>query len=80
MQHVEFELQGPYVELNQLLKLVGLCDSGGAGKAIVADGQVKVNNKTELRKTCKIVAGQTVALGDVRIRVVAGPDDTQAAS
>lgn len=71
MQHLEFELQGPYVELNQLLKLVGLCDSGGAGKMIVAEGQVKVNGKTELRKTCKITAGQIVTLGDVRIKVLA---------
>ena len=27
----------PHIELNQLLKLVGVCDSGGAGKALVAD-------------------------------------------
>lgn len=71
MQQLEFQLQGPFVELNQLLKLNGLCDSGGAGKAIVADGQVKVNGKEELRKTCKITAGQIVTLGDVRIKVVA---------
>ena len=32
MQTVEFDLEGEYVELNQLLKLAGLCDSGGAGK------------------------------------------------
>ncbi|MBI3229459.1 MAG: RNA-binding S4 domain-containing protein, partial [Burkholderiales bacterium] len=25
----EFNLEGEFVELNQLLKLVGLCDSGG---------------------------------------------------
>lgn len=71
MQHLKFTLHGPYVELNQLLKLVGLCNSGGAGKAIVADGQVKVDGQTELRKTCKISAGQKVTLGDVRIHVVA---------
>ncbi|MFL9923114.1 RNA-binding S4 domain-containing protein [Herbaspirillum lusitanum] len=71
MQTLEFQLQGPYVELNQLLKLCGLCDSGGAGKVIVAEGNVRVNGKTELRKTCKIVAGQKVRLGDVEIRVVA---------
>ena len=29
MQTIEFELEGGYVELNMLLKLVGLCDSGG---------------------------------------------------
>ena len=69
MQHIDFELSGDYVELNQLLKLAGLCDSGGAGKMIVAAGGVKVDGKTELRKTCKIRAGQVVTLGDVRIAV-----------
>lgn len=72
MQSLEFILDGEYVELNQLLKLVGVCDSGGAGKAIVASGEVTVDGRPELRKTCKIRAGQTVILGDVRIRVIAG--------
>ncbi|MHA4870191.1 RNA-binding S4 domain-containing protein [Duganella sp. PWIR1] len=71
MQKVSFELNGEFVELNQLLKLVGLCDSGGAGKMIVASGDVKVDGKKELRKTAKIRAGQQVTLGDVRIMVVA---------
>jgi ribosome-associated protein len=72
VQVVEFELEGEYVELNQLLKLVGLCDSGGAGKQIVASGAVNVDGTVELRKTAKIRAGQSVRLGHVEIRVVAG--------
>ncbi|MDB5727740.1 MAG: RNA-binding protein [Noviherbaspirillum sp.] len=71
MQQLTFSLNGEYVELNQLLKLVGIVDSGGAGKALVASGEVSVDGKVELRKTCKIRAGQTVSLGDVRIRVMA---------
>lgn len=71
MQQVTFELRGEFVELNQLLKLSGLCDSGGAGKNIVASGAVKVDGKRELRKTAKIRVGQTVELGDVRIKVEA---------
>ena len=73
MQTIEFELEGGYVELNMLLKLVGLCDSGGAGKAIVASGAVRVDGAVELRKTCKIRAGQFVALDDVEIHVLADP-------
>jgi ribosome-associated protein len=69
MQTLRFELHGEYVELNQLLKLTGLCDSGGAGKAIVAAGEVSVDGRQELRKTAKIRAGQVVTLGDVRIEV-----------
>lgn len=69
MQQIDFELDRDFVELNQLLKLAGLCDSGGAGKAIVASGAVSVDGAVELRKTCKIHAGQEVTLGDARINV-----------
>jgi ribosome-associated protein len=71
MQQIEFSLNGEYVELNQLLKLVGVCDSGGAGKMLVASGNVKVDGKVELRKTCKIRAGQVVRLDDLTINVIA---------
>lgn len=71
MQRMDFELDGEFVELNQLLKLAGLCDSGGAGKQIVASGAVRVDGSVELRKTCKIRAGQRVRLGDVEIAVLA---------
>lgn len=71
MQKISFSLQGEYIELNQLLKVTGICDSGGAGKMIVAAGNVKVDGQQELRKTCKIRAGQVVSLGDIRISVEA---------
>jgi ribosome-associated protein len=69
MQELEFALSEDFVPLNQLLKLVGLCDSGGAGKALVASGAVVVDGALELRKTCKIRGGQVVVVGDVCIRV-----------
>ena len=71
MQSVEFSLNDEFVELNHLLKLVGLCDSGGAGKRLVTSGAVSVDGKVELRKTCKIRSGQTVTIGDIRITVQA---------
>lgn len=73
MQRIDFELDRDHVELNQLLKLVGIADSGGQGKAIVASGEVTVDGVVELRKTAKIRAGQVVRVGDAEIRVVAGP-------
>jgi ribosome-associated protein len=75
MQKLTFELNAEFVEVNQLLKLVGLVDSGGAGKNVVASGAVKVDGKPESRKTAKIRAGQTVSLGDVRISVVQGAQE-----
>ena len=70
MQELELTPTGEFIELHQLLKVSGLCDSGGAGKALVASGQVKVDGQQELRKTAKIRAGQVVTLGDVRIHVI----------
>ncbi|MGB8339462.1 MAG: RNA-binding S4 domain-containing protein [Burkholderiales bacterium] len=69
MQQVEFQLNSEFVELNQLLKLIGVCDSGGAGKVLVASGDVKVDGKQELRKTAKIRAGQKVEIGTIEITV-----------
>ncbi len=57
----EFVLDGrEYIELNNLLKITGLCESGGQAKAVVADGQVMVDGAVELRKRCKIRANQVV--------------------
>lgn len=71
MTAIVFTLSGDYVELNQLLKLVGICDSGGAGKALVAQGIVSVDGLQELRKTAKIRAGQLVCCGTAKVRIVA---------
>lgn len=57
----EFKLEGhEFIELNNLLKVTGLCESGGAAKAVIAEGRVKVDGNLELRKRCKIRTGQTV--------------------
>ncbi|MCL7714329.1 RNA-binding S4 domain-containing protein [Stenotrophomonas mori] len=69
MQTLDFELDREYVELKQLLKLTDLVSSGGEAKTIIGDGLVSVDGEIELRKACKIRAGQQVQLGDVRIRV-----------
>ena len=69
MDEETFELEGEFVELNQLLKLCGVADSGGAGKALVASGAVRVDGAVELRKTCKIRAGQVVETDGLRIVV-----------
>ncbi|HTH40570.1 MAG TPA: RNA-binding S4 domain-containing protein [Rhodocyclaceae bacterium] len=71
MQRIEFPLVGEFIELNNLLKLVGLAGSGGQGKYLVAAGEVKVDGQVETRKTAKIRPGQVVECFDTRIQVVA---------
>lgn len=75
MQRIDFPLDRDHVELHHLLKLVGLCDSGGMGKQIVASGVVTVDGAVELRKTCKIRNGQVVRVEDLEIRVHQPPEE-----
>ena len=70
MQTVEFMLKGEHIELCNLLKLAGVAESGGRGKALVAAGEVTVDGQAESRKTAKIRAGQVVECLGVRIVVV----------
>ena len=65
----EFPLGGEYIELHKLLKLLGAVESGGAAKALVAEGRVRVDGQVELRKGCKIRVGQTVEYPGGRVRV-----------
>jgi ribosome-associated protein len=53
-----FELNGKeYIELNQLLKVVGLAYSGGEANHFIANGEVRVNDAIETRKRNKIKDG-----------------------
>jgi ribosome-associated protein len=72
MQTIDFKLRGEHIALDALLKATGVAESGGAAKAMVADGRVQVNGRPESRKTAKMRAGQVVRVGDLQIRVQAG--------
>jgi len=67
---VDFPLRGEFITLDRLLKATGIAPSGGAAKAMVAEGHVQVDGRDELRKTCKLRPGQVVSLSGVRIRVM----------
>ena len=71
MQLIDFELRGEYIALDALLKAIGVAPSGGAAKLMVAEGRVQVDGRDELRKTCKIRAGQVVSVAGARVRVLA---------
>lgn len=68
---MEFELAGhEYIELKNLLKVVGLCENGGMAKQVIDEGLVRVDGAVELRKGCKIKKGQTVAYAGKTIKVI----------
>lgn len=66
----EFKLENnEFIELDKLLKVTGLSESGGMAKAVIAEGRVKVDGAVELRKRCKIRKGQIVEFEGQRIVV-----------
>jgi ribosome-associated protein len=63
---VEFALEGQeYIELNHLLKVLTLVNSGGEANMFISNGEVVVNDVVELRKRNKIRAGFVVRFKDV---------------
>ncbi len=66
-----FKIQGDqeYIELIKLLKAMQIASSGGEAKAMVEDGLVKVNGKTESRKRAKLRAGDEVQCFDKLITI-----------
>ncbi|MDR7297493.1 ribosome-associated protein [Pelomonas aquatica] len=68
---LELELRGEYIELDKLLKAMGLVESGGRARVLIAAGEVRVDGQVELRKTAKMRAGQVVEFGGQQVRVLA---------
>ena len=67
----DFDLNGrEFVELCNLLKLLGLCSSGGSAKMAISDGRVSVEGQVELRKRCKIRSGQVVEFDGQQITII----------
>ena len=68
---IDFALRGDHITLEALLKATHLAAFGEARTAI-QQGAVTVNAEVDLRRGRKVRAGDEVALGGQRVRVIAG--------
>jgi ribosome-associated protein len=67
---MEFELiDHEYIQLNQLLKLLGLVDTGGEANQRIVDGEVKVNNAVEYQKRKKLRKGDAILFNKQLIKI-----------
>lgn len=66
----DFKINGDYIELIQLLKALGIAETGGHAKMIVEDGEVLRNGELELRKRAKLVPGDVIELEEIKITLV----------
>ena len=58
------------VELYKVLKFEGLVATGGEAKMVVAEGLVSVNGEVEMRKRCKLKAGDLIEFNQLQYRLV----------
>ncbi len=72
-QEQEFAIQSEYITLGQLIKALGLSDTGGSVKFFLEEAGVSVNGEADTRRGRKLRVGDTVAVqGEPLIRIVQG--------
>jgi len=68
---INFAVRGEYIQLDQLLKATGLCESGGAAHAAIAEGRVRIDGEVDTRKRAKLRPGQKVGFAGETVELVA---------
>jgi ribosome-associated protein len=70
MKKIDFRLDGEFIELIKLIKLLSLAESGAHAKQRVENGDVILNGSKEFRKRAKIRPGDTILVGTEQISVI----------
>lgn len=66
---MKFKLEDEYIQLQNVLKVCAIVDSGAMAKNIIQDGLVKVNGEIETRRGKKIRVGDVVTVFDESIEI-----------
>lgn len=69
MQEQEFILEKEFIELNKLLKIMALVESGSQANAFISDGYVTYNGAIDRRKRLKVRKGDLIQFADTKIRI-----------
>ena len=69
MQELEFKLDTEYIELNKLLKILSLVESGGQANNVITEGFVRYNGEVDTRKRLKLRKGDKIEFDKMFIRI-----------
>jgi ribosome-associated protein len=58
-----------YIELNNLIKMLGWVATGGEAKTRIDQEEVRVNGEIETRRRRKIRIGDQVVFGDQKVQI-----------
>jgi ribosome-associated protein len=66
----EFDLAGhEFIELNKLMKLMRMVESGGEANARIDSGEVTVNGNIETRKRNKLRPGDIIVFQSITVKI-----------
>ena len=66
---IEFQLEGEFIPLIQLLKATNVVQTGGEAQIVVSEGLVKYNGNVDTRKRLKVKKGDVVEFDNNKILV-----------
>ena len=70
MDKKKVKISGEYIKLQDLLKLSGLCQTGGHAKIVINDGEVKVNDEVCTMRGKKLRTGDIVEYDGEKLEVI----------
>ncbi len=72
MNEQTFQLKSgqPYIELNKLLKIMQLAQTGGHAKIMIQNGEVMVNEVIETRIRKKLVKSDHIKVDNQNIKII----------
>lgn len=69
MQELEFKVDTEYIELNKLLKILSLIESGGQANNLITEGFVRNNGEVDTLKRLKLCKGDKIEFAEMFIRI-----------
>jgi ribosome-associated protein len=67
---IEFNLEGDFIPMIQLLKATNLVNTGGEAQMVVSEGEVKYNGEVDYRKRLKVRKDDIVEFRGQKIKIV----------
>lgn len=69
MKAEKIKIDSEYIRLQDLLKLTGVCATGGMAKVVIQNGEVMVNGEVCTMRGKKLRGGDTAEYDGIRIEV-----------
>lgn len=67
--NIKLKKDQAYIQLNKVLQIIGIAQTGGHAKILIQNNEVLVNGVIETRVRNKLIKNDLVTVGDVLIKI-----------